>query len=156
MATRRVIFDDLSEIGSALPWRAGAAKSPPAKARVAPATTPKSMNSRDFERLVAEAFRRRGFTVTGFGGGGPERSVDLGLMKRGERFLVHCKHWRTLEVGVIVVRELNGVIAALGANGGYVVTGGQFTREARGFAESCKINLIDGTALEALIGNVRC
>ena len=53
-----------------------------------------------------------------------------------------------------VVRELNGVMAAVDANGGYVVTGGKFTREAREFAKGTKIELMDGDALEQLIGCV--
>lgn len=114
-----------------------------------------AMSWRDFEKLVGEAFRSQGYAVTGFGGNGPAGGVDLGLSKNGERFLVQCKHWRKRQVGVTVVRELNGVIAALGANGGYVVTGGEFTREAREFAGSSRIRLIDGTALDELIAGVR-
>jgi restriction system protein len=113
-----------------------------------------AMSWREFERLMGEAFRRHGFTVTGFGDSVPDGGVDLGLMKHGERFLVQCRHWRKQQVGVTVVHELNGVIAAQGAHGGFVVTGGQFTPEARAFAESCKIELVDGSSLERLIGNV--
>jgi restriction system protein len=112
------------------------------------------MGWRDFERLVGEVFRRQGFTVSGFGGQGPDGGVDLGLTKNGQRFLVQCKHWRKRQVGVTVVRELNGVVSAHGAHGGFVVTGGEFTREAREFAESCGIKLIDGRKLEELIGDI--
>jgi restriction system protein len=114
-----------------------------------------SMNWRDFERLVGEAFRRQGFTVTGFGGSGPDGGVDLGLSRNGQRFLVQCKHWRKRQVGVTVVRELNGVMSAQRAHGGFVVTGGEFTREAREFARTTKIELIDGSALAELIGSNR-
>jgi restriction system protein len=114
-----------------------------------------SVNWRDFEGLVGEAFRRQGFTVTGFGGHGPDGGVDLGLSKNGQRFLVQCKHWRKRQVGVTVVRELNGVMSALGAHGGFVVAGGEFTREAREFARTTKIELIDGSALAELIGSNR-
>jgi restriction endonuclease Mrr len=58
------------------------------------------------------------------------------------------------EIGVTVVRELNGVIAAQRAYGGFVVTGGQFTQEAREFANSCAIKLIDGPALDKLMGGL--
>jgi restriction system protein len=126
-----------------------------ASARMNPKLTITSMTWRDFERLVGEAFRQQGFTVTGFGGQSPDGGVDLGLSKNGERFLVQCKHWRKQQVGVTVVRELNGVIAAQGARGGFVVTGGQFTKEAQEFAHSCKITLIDGPALAKLIGSSR-
>ncbi|HMI73773.1 MAG TPA: restriction endonuclease [Steroidobacteraceae bacterium] len=122
-------------------------------ARANPKFAIASMSWRDFERLVGEAFRRQGFTVTGFGGNGPDGGVDLGLSKNGQRFLVQCKHWRKRQVGVTVVRELNGVIAAQRAHGGFVVTGGHFTREAREFADSCAIKLIDGPALDELMGD---
>jgi restriction system protein len=121
--------------------------------RANPAKSLKSMRWRDFERLVGEAFRQQGYAVTGFGGGGPDGGVDLGLMKNGERFLVQCKHWRKQQVGVTVVRELNGVMAVQGAHGGFVVTGGQFTKEAREFAAKTKIALIDGDSLGELIGS---
>jgi restriction system protein len=119
---------------------------------MAPSTTAASMSWSDFERLIGEGFRRRGYAVTGFGGPGPAGGVDLGLMKNGERFLVQCKHWRKRQVGVTVVRELKGVIAAHGAHGGFLVTGGEFTKEAREFADSCKVRLIDGASLDELIG----
>jgi restriction system protein len=35
------------------------------------------MSWRDFERLVGEGFRQRGFKVTAFGGSGPDGGVDL-------------------------------------------------------------------------------
>ena len=113
-----------------------------------------SMSWRDFEKLVGEVFRRQGFVVSGFGGQGPDGGVDLGLTKNGQRYLVQCKHWRKRQVGVTVVRELKGVVSAQGAHGGFVVTGGEFTREAREFAESCGIELIDGPALEELGGDI--
>jgi len=119
-----------------------------------PATALASMRWGDFERLVGEAFRLRGYAVTGFGGRGPDGGVDLGLSKNGQRFLVQCKHWRNRQVGVTVVRELNGVMAAQRAHGGFVVTGGRFSREAREFARGTKIELIDGKALERLIGRL--
>ena len=74
----------------------------------------------DFERLIGEAFRRRGFTVAETGGGGADGGVDLVLTKGGEKSLVQCKHWRAQQVGVAVVRELYGVMAARGASGGFV------------------------------------
>ncbi len=125
-----------------------------ASARRNPKPAITSMSWRDFERLVGEVFRRQGFTITGFGGQGPDGGVDLGLTKDGQRYLVQCKHWRKRQVGVTVVRELNGVVAAQGAHGGFVVTGGEFTREAREFAESCGIKLINGPALEELVREI--
>ena len=151
MAGRRAFFNRLLAI-----VKQSRAKSRLGSARASPAVAVSAMRWRDFERLVSGAFRRRGFTVTGFGGSAPDGGVDLGLVKNGERFLVQCRHWRREQVGAPAVRELDGVIAAVGARGGFVVTGGQFTREARELSQKTRIELIDGCALEKLIGaNVR-
>ncbi|MES2355163.1 MAG: restriction endonuclease [Pseudomonadota bacterium] len=85
----------------------------------------------EFELLVGEAFRPQGFAVTETGGGGADGCVDLALTKGGELFLVQCKQWKAFKVGVGVVRELYGVMAAKGAAGGYVVTSGRFTEEVK-------------------------
>ncbi len=113
------------------------------------------MSWSDFELLVGEAFRRQGYAVTETGGGGADGGVDLNLSKGGERFFVQCKQWKAFKVGVTTVRELYGVMAARGAAGGYVVTSGQFTADAKEFAAGRNITLIDGPALRALIGGIQ-
>lgn len=113
-----------------------------------------AMNWREFEALVGEAFRRRGYTVVETGGGGADGGVDLILKRGGETLLVQCKQWKAYKVGVTTVRELYGVMAAKGAAGGFVVTSGTFTDDARQFAEGKNIELMDGKALHALIRGV--
>jgi len=112
------------------------------------------MNWQQFEALVGEAFRRKGYTVAETGGGGADGGIDLVLKKAGETFLVQCKQWKAYKVGVTTVRELYGVMAAKGATGGFVVTSGVFTDEARAFAEGRNIELMDGKALHVLIRGV--
>ena len=113
-----------------------------------------NMSWQQFEALVGEAFRRKGYTVTETGGGGADGGIDLALKKEGETFLVQCKQWKAYKVGVATVRELYGAMAAEGATGGFVVTSGVFTDEARAFAVGRNIELMDGTALHALIAGV--
>lgn len=74
--------------------------------------------------------------------------MDVLLKKGADRYLVQCKHWRALRVGVQPVRELYGVMAAQRVAGAYVVTSGTFTDEARRFAEGRELQLIDGQALQ--------
>lgn len=109
------------------------------------------MSWQQFERLVGEGFRLQGYRVVETGGGGRDGGIDLVLNKDGEKYLVQCKQWRAVRVGVEVVRELYGVMAAKGAAGGFVVTSGRFTDEARKFAEGRNVQLIDGVRLRALI-----
>lgn len=59
----------------------------------------RSMNWRDFELLVGEAFRLRGYTVTETGGGGADGGIDLQLTRGGETFLVQCKQWKAYKIG---------------------------------------------------------
>lgn len=112
------------------------------------------MSWKKFEALVGEAFRRRGYSVTATGGGGPDGGADLTLKKGGEIFLVQCKQWRASRVGVSIVRELSGTMTARGAVGGFVVTSGVFTDEALAFAKGRNIELMDGKALHALTRGV--
>ena len=109
------------------------------------------MSWREFELLVGEAFRLQGYRVTETGGGGPDGGVDLTLTKGSEKFLVQCKQWKAYKVGVDVVRELYGVMAAKGATGGFVVTSGRFTDDARKFAEGRNVQLLDGPKLFGMI-----
>ena len=66
------------------------------------------MSWREFEMLVGEAFRLKGYAVHEHGGGGPDGGIDLVLSRPGqngsEKFLVQCKQWRAFKVGVDVVR----------------------------------------------------
>ncbi len=117
--------------------------------------TLQNLTWREFELLVGEAFRMRGFSVTETGGGGSDGGIDLVLRKDNEIFMVQCKQWRAYKVSVSVVRELLGVMVAQGATGGFVVTSGIFTREAHSFAKKQNIELIDGSQLSAMIEKVR-
>jgi restriction system protein len=124
-------------------------------ARTAAVAALAEIDGRDFERRVAEAFRRQGFRVTGFGaatsGGGRDAGADLGLVKNGERFLVQCRCWRKLEVGVTLIRELCGLLAVQGARGGFVLTCGGFTPEAIELARRSRIRLYAGPQLAQLL-----
>lgn len=74
------------------------------------------MSWRQFEMLVGEAYRLQGYRVTETGGGEADGGIDLALTKGSEKFLVQCKQGKAYKVGVDVVRELYGVMAAKGAS----------------------------------------
>lgn len=108
---------------------------------------------REFEQLVGETFRRKGFTVIEKGGSGPDGGVDLVLHLGADKYLVQCKQWKAINVGVTVIREFFGVMAAEGAAGGFVVTSGRYTAEAKAFAEGRNIQLVDGVLLKRWIAS---
>ena len=120
------------------------------------------MSWREFEMLVGESFRLQGYQVLETGqafsnaaSGGPDGGVDLVLSRDREKYLVQCKQWKAFKVGVAVVRELYGVMAAQGAAGGFVVTSGSFTAEATAFAAGRNVQLVDGTKLYAMLQQAR-
>lgn len=106
---------------------------------------------KEFEILVGEAFRLQGYQVTENHAGSADGGIDLVLRKGNEKFFVQCKKWKAFSVGVKVVRELYGVMAAERAVGGFVVTSGQFTKDAEEFAKGRNVELIDGLKLMAMI-----
>ena len=114
-----------------------------------------SLSWREFEELVAEAFRRKGYFVLENPEKGPDGGVDLKLRKNGNLILVQCKHWKSRKVGVKTVRELYGVMAAKQASAGILATFGAFTEDAKEFATGKSIQLIAGNQLLKLISSVQ-
>ena len=112
-----------------------------------------NMSGQQFEMLVAEAFRRKGYSVIRKGGSA-ECGADLALKKSDQTFLVQLRQWRSIKVGVNAVRELDEAMAERGAAGGFVVTSGVFTDEAMALAKGRHIKLMDGKALKSLIRGV--
>ena len=95
-----------------------------------------------FEVLVGEIYRRKGYSVEISGGDGADGGIDLKLTKDEETSIVQCKHWKTYKVGVKEIREFFGVMASDRINQGYFVTTGEFTQDAWAFAENKPIALI--------------
>ncbi len=108
---------------------------------------------REFEVAICEAFRREGYRVEERRRSAPDAQIDLIATKAKRRVLIQCKHWKTPQVGVALIRELSEIVAARRADGGAIVTGGVFTKEARDLAASSRIRLIDGDALQEMIGS---
>lgn len=119
-----------------------------------PATI-QALSWQNFEYLLGEAFRRQGYLVEQTGRNGSDGGIDLRLSRGQERLLVQCKHWKVRQVGVRVVRELSGVVTSERATGGLVVTSGNFSADAKSFARTVPIRLIDGRELDELIDSVR-
>lgn len=111
------------------------------------------MSWRDFEGLTAEAFRRKGYRVVERGGDGPDGGVDLVLFMGRDKYLVQCKQWKAMKVGVAVVRELYGVMTAEHAVGGFVVASGEFTADALAFAVGRSITLVPARSLRKMVEN---
>ncbi|MDE1462962.1 restriction endonuclease [Spartinivicinus poritis] len=108
---------------------------------------------REFELLVAEAYRRKGYRVQ-VTEGSADDGIDVVLKKGAQITLVQCKHWKNSKVGVKPVRELLGVITAKRAHKGIFVTSGTYTRPATEFAQANNLTLLDGEELQLLLAEV--
>jgi restriction system protein len=115
----------------------------------------RKLSWQQFEIIVGEAFRRLGYRVMENGGGGADGGMDLVLDREGQRFLVQCKQWKVLKVGVKPIHELAGVMSAKSVRDGFFVSSGTYTREAREFAEEAGISLVDGDSLQRMVRDIK-
>jgi restriction system protein len=109
----------------------------------------------DFERLVGEVFRRRGYAIEELGGSGADGGVDLMLRRDGAVEIVQCKQWKNRQVTVSTVREVFGLLQHHGARKAWIVCCGEFTKDASAFAAGKSIELVAGSALVDAIASVR-
>jgi hypothetical protein len=118
-----------------------------------PATISEQLRRLDwfqFEKLVALAYSGTG-VVTRRGGANPDGGIDLVLEKHGERIGIQCKHWKSWNVGVKVVREMIGAMADAGLKRGIVVSLSEFTAEAKELAARHSIELVEERGLVELL-----
>ena len=108
-----------------------------------------------FAPLVAELLRGQGYSVQEAGARVAEASVHFVLRRGRERHLVQCRHWRVTRVGVEALSEFEGVVAAHGADGGLIVTIGEFSEAAREWSRGRPLQLVDGRQLSRWIDAAR-
>lgn len=115
----------------------------------------RSQSWKEFEELLAEAYRRKGYRVAENTYGGADGGIDLRLERNGNRYLVQCKQWKSSKVGVNIVREMYGVMTHEKADGVIIVSSGMFTEEAKTFASGKPVDLVEGHQLIEMIGSVQ-
>ncbi|MEH6491951.1 restriction endonuclease [Halopseudomonas sp.] len=114
----------------------------------APAVLLQTMEWPAFRHLLEQAFRSKGYRVLGNTLPEPDGSCDLLLQQAGERYLVHCRYWHARQLKVAPLRDLFARVVSEGAAGGFVVTRGGFTAEAKMFAAERQLELVDGARLQ--------
>lgn len=134
--------------------RAETPKSSSEKAAVASADPLAALEGQAFNALVARGFRREGYLVVERAGNGTaDRGVDLELFMGRDRYLVLCRRWRETRVELATVRELYRVMSAERAVGGFIVTSGKFTDEARSLALGRSIRLLPADSLRMMLAS---
>ncbi|OOG51540.1 restriction endonuclease [Rhodanobacter sp. C01] len=115
----------------------------------------RQMNWRQFEQLTGEAFRRQGYAIEETGLGGADGGIDLILRRNGQITLVQCKQWQNRQVGVTVVREMYGLLMHHKAATVKIVALGDYTTDARRFAQGKPIELIHGGELISTVRSLQ-
>jgi restriction system protein len=110
---------------------------------------------KQFENLLGEAYRRKGYAVKETLGGGADGGVDLVLCRNGDTIVVQCKRWNGKAVPVQIVRELYGVLIHRGAAEAKLVATTNFTSDALEFARGKPIELVNADALLVLLRGVQ-
>ncbi|MGC1547177.1 MAG: restriction endonuclease [Rhodanobacter sp.] len=106
-----------------------------------------AMNWGDFEKLISEAFRRRGYIVEPSGREETFTGVDLILHKGGRTTLVQCRQWRHQHIDARTVREMHGWMLDHHASAVKIVAVGDYTRDAWNYVSGKPFELIYGESL---------
>ena len=110
------------------------------------------MRERDFESLVAAAFRAQGYEpVNATQGAAGAAAGELMIRRERTTFLVGCRDFKSARVDADGVQALQRAMVARGASVGFMLTSGRFSREAIALAGTCGIRLVDGPALRAML-----
>jgi Holliday junction resolvasome RuvABC ATP-dependent DNA helicase subunit len=114
------------------------------------------LSGAQFEAWIGTLLERFGFraeVTQASGDGGIDIVATLDRPLVGGRYLVQCKRYAPdALVGVPAVREFYGTLVAdRGAIKGLFITTSTFTAQAREFAKTLPIELIDGPTLRALL-----
>jgi restriction endonuclease Mrr len=104
----------------------------------------RSLTPQRFEDQVAQMFERLGYDVeqTPYSN---DHGRDAILIKYGEKFLVECKRYgESHQSGRPDLQKFHSAIVSDKAKKGFFVTSGGFSSEARAFAATVPIDMIDG------------
>lgn len=107
----------------------------------------------EFERVVAEYYRRDGYKVEHCGGSGRfDGGIDLKMYRDGEYVIIQCKRENAYQVTHNVGHELLGVLLTEKADRALVVNTGEFTPYAIETAvREPRLELIDGDRLRQML-----
>jgi len=108
-----------------------------------------------FKEMIAEAYKRSGYMLLEKSPFTTDPSVDLVMRKGANLYLVQCRYWQNRKLGIREVKKLQALLQEKHATGGFLLTTGIFTREARHYTLSRPINLVDGIALVELLGSAK-
>lgn len=111
----------------------------------------RDISPNNFEKVIEELFKFMGYSVMRVGGSG-DGGIDLGCRNysTGKKVIVQCKRYSG-KVGIGIIRDFYGTLIDSKADKGYIVTTGEFTKEAKSWVYDKQIELVDGHRLSQLM-----
>lgn len=115
-----------------------------------------SLHAEDFELLVGLIYQRQGYRVSmpaGLSGG---HGGDFMVQRKSEKLLVQCKKFSPdYKVPVDRVKELHEAAVAAGVTRGVYVASCGFSWDARNFAKTKGVTVINAQTLDTLLNEAR-
>ena len=105
----------------------------------------RSMNGHEFERFMAERFRRKGYKTRRTSGSG-DQGIDLIVRIKGQNVAVQLKRWKQ-PVGNSAVQATFAGSRYYDADKAWLVTTSSFTKSATTLARKLDVRLVDGREL---------
>ncbi len=156
-AGTRLLLPDIAAVAVALPFLAIAAYAgwrqlrTPSVSNVAEMRGKlRAMSWENFSPLIAEAFRRDGYSVAELA----HNAADFELRKNGRVIIVSCKRWKASQTGAGPLRGLYEAKGARDAHDCIYVAVGDFTANARKYAGEKAVTLLSDTDLVRLLARV--
>jgi restriction system protein len=132
-------------VGCMAAWRQW--RAPNAAKATATLAVAAQMPSAAFLAALVDGLRRQGYTVTPYAGRGADFEAD----KSGRVTLIACKRWKAARHGVEPLRDLQAAAASRGAQDCMYIALGDVSDTARRFAETSKIDIVQGVRLAQLV-----
>ena len=107
-----------------------------------------------FKDLVAEAYKQSGYTIMENSIFTSDPDIDFTLRKSSKLYLVQCRYWQNKKLRLREVKNLYYLMHAKQAAGVFLLTTGYFTNEARHYAATRPIDLVDGIELVDLLAKL--
>lgn len=113
-----------------------------------------AMEGHEFERFIADLFRKLSYQKVEVTPGSGDQGVDVLAEKDGVRYAIQCKCYSS-DLGNTPVQEVNTGKMIYHCHVGVVVTNRYFTQSAREAAKATGVLLWDRSKLESLISQVQ-
>jgi restriction system protein len=107
----------------------------------------RAMSWPEFSAQLEEAFRQDGFSIDRIAGG----EADFEMTKGWKRVLVSGRRWKVARTGIEPLRALHATLEAREAHECLYVTVGDVSEQARSYAASNRIRLVQAGELALLL-----